>query len=239
MISSIILLNPKVPLNYVRIHIGVVSLPPILALTALVFQHDQLIWGPWRFNSLTLLLAVFVLTMGLIVQRYSIHYLLGDRSYRKYFSLLTLTTVAGSLAWLSDDLRLLIICWGTTLLGLTLMILLKKEWLVARRAASFMGRLFIMSWLLFLIVILWVSEATGYWQLSRLMAEDSLIGLESWEETCYQSLTNLICCDSCSSMAFPALVIRLSRGSNTRFSHYACRDCECWGHHLNFFYPYI
>ncbi len=183
LISSIILLNPKVPLNYVRIHIGVVSLPPILALTALVFQHDQLIWGPWRFNSLTLLLAVFVLTMGLIVQRYSIHYLLGDRSYRKYFSLLTLTTVAGSLAWLSDDLRLLIICWGTTLLGLTLMILLKKEWPVARRAASFMGRLFIMSWLLFLIVILWVSEATGHWQLSRLMAENSLIGLESWEET--------------------------------------------------------
>ena len=58
----------------------------------------QLIWGPWRFNSLLWLLAFFVLTMGLIVQRYSIHYLLGDRSYRKYFSLLTLITVAGSVS---------------------------------------------------------------------------------------------------------------------------------------------
>ena len=50
--------------------------------------------GPWRFDSLSWLLALFVLTMGLIVQRYSIRYLLGDRSYRKYFALLTLTTVA-------------------------------------------------------------------------------------------------------------------------------------------------
>lgn len=183
LISSIILLNSKVPLNYVRVHIGVVSLPPIMALIALIFQQDQLIWGPWRFNSLTLLLAVFVLTMGLIVQRYSVHYLLGDHSYRKYFSLLTLTTVAGSLTWLSNDLRLLILCWGTTLLGLTLMVLLKKEWSVARRAASFMGRLFIISWLLLLFAILWLSAETGQWQLSQVLSTTSLERIEIWKKT--------------------------------------------------------
>ena len=122
--------------------------------------------------------------MGLIVQRYSVHYLLGDRHYRKYFSLLTLITVGGSLAWLSDDLRVLLICWGTTLLGLTLIIRLNKEWQVAKNAASHMGRLFTMSWFIFLFAILWLAQATGHWQLSQVMTQDSLVQLESWERTC-------------------------------------------------------
>jgi len=183
LISSIFLLSSKVPLDYVRIHIGVISVPPILALCALIFQKGHLIWGPWQFNTLSWLLAVFVLTMGLIVQRYCVHFLLGDRSYRKYFSLLTLTTTAGSLAWLSDDLRLLLICWGTTLLGLTLIIRLKKEWIVAKRAAVTMGRLFTFSWLVLLAVVLWLSQATGHWQLSQVMTEESLAGFASWEKT--------------------------------------------------------
>ena len=178
----------KVSLNYVRIHIGVISLPPIVALFALIFHNDSIIWGPWHFHSLSWLLAVFVLTMGLIVQRYSVHYLLGDRSYRKYFFLLTLTTVACSLAWLSDDLRLLFICWGTTLFGLILIIILKKEWQVAEKAASLMSKLFTISWLLLLSAILWVSQATGQWQLSQAMTQESLTSLESWERTCIQLL---------------------------------------------------
>ena len=186
--SSIFLLNSKVSLNYVRIHIGVITFPPIIALFALIFHKDNIIWGPWHFNSLSWLLAVFVLTMGLIVQRYCIHYLLGDRSYRKYFFLLTLTTVACSLAWLSDDLRLLFICWGTTLFGLTLIIRLKKEWQVAIHAASLMGKLFTISLLLLLSAILWVSQATGHWQLSQAMTQESLTGLESWERTCINLL---------------------------------------------------
>ena len=99
-----------------------------------------MIFGPWRLDSLSWLLALFVLTIGFIVQRYSIRYLLGDRSYRKYFALLTLTTTADSAVWLSNDLRLLLFCWGTTLLGLTLLIRLKKEWRVARNAAAFSSR---------------------------------------------------------------------------------------------------
>jgi NAD(P)H-quinone oxidoreductase subunit 5 len=186
--SSLFLLYPKAPLNYVRIHIGVISLPPIVALFALIFHRDNSIWGPLQFHSLSWLLAVFVLTIGLIVQRFSVHYLLGDRSYRKYFSLLTLTTVAGSLAWFSNDLRFLLICWGTALLGLTFIIRLKKEWQAAKHAASLMGRLFTISWLLLLLAILWVAGATGHWQLSQIMTQDSLLVLQSWEKTCIHLL---------------------------------------------------
>ena len=209
--SSIFLLNSKVSLNYVRIHIGVITLPPIIALFALIFHKDNIIWGPWHFNSLSWLLAVFVLTMGLIVQRYSVRYLLGDRSYRKYFSLLTLTTVACSLAWLSDDLRLLFICWGTTLFGLTLIIRLKKEWQVAIQAASLMGKLFTISWLLLLSAILWVSQATGHWRLSQAMTQESLTARVVGKDL-HQFAADPICRDPSSAMAFPTLVIRVGSG---------------------------
>ena len=173
--------------------------------------------------------------MGLIVQRFSVHYLLGDRNYRKYFSLLTLTTVAGSLAWISDDLRLLLICWGVTLLGLTLIIRLKKEWQVAKHAAYYMGILFTISWLLLLIAILWVSGLTGYWQLSQVMIQDQLSEIRVVGKNLYPTAVDLFCRDSGRAMAFPTLVIRLGSRSNSCFGCHACRDCERWWDHLDSF----
>ena len=53
---------------------------------------------------------------------------------------------------------------------------------------SYMGILFTISWLLLLFAILWVSGATGHWQLSQVMIQDRLSGIESWERTCIQLL---------------------------------------------------
>ena len=188
MISALVLLFPRVPVHFVRIHVGILSLPPIIALLSLIFHNESVILGPWRFDSLSWLLALFVLTMGLIVQRYSIRYLLGDRSYRKYFALLTLITVADSVAWLSEDLRLLVVCWGVTLLGLICLIKIRKEWKITRKSATFMGRLFILGWLMLLFAIIWVTHATGHWQLSLVLTENSLAQLASWEKTCISLL---------------------------------------------------
>lgn len=187
-ISAFIFLHPRVPLNYVRFHIGIISLPPIFSVVSLIFNNGSQIVGPWHFDSLSWLLAAFVLTIGLVVQRFSVRYLLGDHSYRKYFVLLTLTTVADSLAWLSDDLRLLVIFWGITLLGLTLLIGLRKEWQVARNAAKISGQQFAISWLILLGAIIWVTQSTGHWQLSLLLTEESLGLLSSWEKTCINLL---------------------------------------------------
>ena len=187
-VSALFMLHPRVPLSYVRIHIGIITLPPIVALLALLTNHESKIFGPLRFDSLSWLLALFVLTMGLIVQRYSIRYLLGDRYYRNYFVLLTLITVADSVAWLSDDLRLLLVCWGVTLLALTWLIGVKREWQVARNAAARSGRLFACSWLILLLAIVWVTQATGHWQLSIILTPNSLVQLDSWERTCISLL---------------------------------------------------
>ncbi|WP_010284770.1 NADH dehydrogenase subunit 5 [Bacillus timonensis] len=181
--SAFIFLHPKVSLNYVRIHIGIISLPPLFSVLSLIVNNGSKVVGPWQFDSLSWLLATFVLTIGLVVQRFSVRYLLGDQSYRKYFVLLTLTTVVDSLAWFSDDLRLLVLFWGITLLGLTLLIGLRKEWQVARNAAKISGQQFLISWLILLCAILWVTQTTGHWQLSLALTEDNITLLGSWEKT--------------------------------------------------------
>ncbi|WP_462413684.1 NADH dehydrogenase subunit 5 [Neobacillus sp. Marseille-QA0830] len=186
MVGAILLLWEKVPLHFVRFHIGLIALTPIVALWGLLSSHETVMVGPWRFDSLSWLLAFFVLTIGLIVQRYSIRYLFGDRYYRKYFTLLTLTTFADTLAWLSNDLRLLLVCWGVTLLGLTLLIRLNKEWQVARNAADYAGRLFSLSWLILLLAVTWITQQTGHWQLSHIL--DNLTQLASWERTAFSVL---------------------------------------------------
>jgi len=182
--SALFLLCPKVPLSFVRLHVGITVLPPIVALIALLFTNETMIYGPLRLDSLSWLLALFVLTIGFIVQRYSVRYLLGDRSYRNYFALLTITTTANAGVWLSNDLRLLLVCWGITLLGLILLLGLKKESSVARNAAKQTGRLFALGWLILLGAVIFVTQATGHWQLSLVLSKSSLTQLDVWERTC-------------------------------------------------------
>jgi NAD(P)H-quinone oxidoreductase subunit 5 len=181
-VSALVLLSSKVPLHYVRIHIGIATLPLIVALLSLIFIKGDTMYGPWRLNSLSWLLASFVLTIGLIVQRYSIRYLAGDSLYRKYISLLTFTTVADCAVWLSDDLRLFIICWGITLLSLTFLIRLNKRWTVAKNAAKLSGYQFALSWCILIIVTIWLTHITGHWRLSSIMEKNSLSQLGSWEK---------------------------------------------------------
>lgn len=146
-ISALLVLNPKVPLPFVRIHAKVIALPPLTALAALLTANPGHASAPWRLDSLAWLIALFVLTIGFIVQRFSVRYLFGDRSYRKFFLLLTLTTGVASSAWLNDDLRWLLLCWGITLLGLTALIGLNSAWKAAKNASMYAGRIFSLSWL--------------------------------------------------------------------------------------------
>ncbi|PFP30183.1 MULTISPECIES: NADH dehydrogenase subunit 5 [Bacillaceae] len=183
-LSALFLLYPRVPLSFVRLHIGITLLPPLAALMVLVTTKETIIYGPWWLDSLSWMLVLFVLTIGFIVQCYSVRYFLGDRSYRKYFALLTITITADSVVWLSNDLRLLLICWGVTLLGLILLIRLKKEWSVARNAAKQSGRLFAISWLILFGAVIWVTQSTGHWQLSLVLTKSSLTQLDLWERTC-------------------------------------------------------
>ncbi|MEL4028970.1 NADH dehydrogenase subunit 5 [Caldifermentibacillus hisashii] len=180
-ISGMILLHPKTPLSFLQIHLCLLVPGPIIALLAIFYLHESIVIGPWRQDSLSWVLASFVLTISLILQKFSVRYLFGDRSYRKYFILFTLTTVSNALAWFSDDLRLLLFFFGATLFGLFLLIGLKREWQVAKKAALSSGRMFLISWLFLLAAVIWLSEKTGEWHLSMALSETEI--LHSWEKT--------------------------------------------------------
>ncbi|MGY3838545.1 NADH dehydrogenase subunit 5 [Bacillus atrophaeus] len=182
-ISGLLFLHPRVPLSFVRIHIGILALPPLVSLVILANRSVNGNVGPWHFDSLAWLMTFFVLAIGLIIQRFSVRYLMGDRSYRKYFTLFTFTTGAASVAWLSGDLRLMVIFWGATLVGLTLLIRLNSAWQVASEAAKVTGRLFLLSWFSLFFAIVWLFQVTGQWQLSLVLTNESLAQLGAWERT--------------------------------------------------------
>ncbi|KUP32171.1 NADH dehydrogenase subunit 5 [Bacillus halotolerans] len=182
-ISGLLFLHPRVSLGFVRIHIGTLALPPLVSLLILANRSVNGNVGPWHFDSLAWLMTFFVLTIGLIIQRFSVRYLMGDRSYRKYFTLFTFTTGAASIAWLSGDLRLMVISWGATLVGLTLLIRLNSAWQVAGEAAKVTGRLFLLSWFSLFFAMIWLFQVTGQWQLSLVLTNDSLAQLGAWERT--------------------------------------------------------
>ncbi|WP_100330200.1 NADH dehydrogenase subunit 5 [Bacillus xiapuensis] len=182
-LSGLLFLHPRVPLSFVRIHIGIVALPPLISLLALANTTVDVIIGPWSLDSLAWLMAFFVLSIGLIIQRFSVHYLMGDHSYRKYFILFTFTTGVASITWLSGDLRLMVISWGATLAGLILLIRLNSGWKVVSEATKVSGRLFILSWFSLLLAMIWLFKVTGEWQLSLALTNENLAQLGAWEKT--------------------------------------------------------
>ncbi|MEC3652580.1 NADH dehydrogenase subunit 5 [Bacillus subtilis] len=187
-ISGLLFLHPRVPLSFVRIHIGILALPLLVSLLILANSGVSGNVGPWHLDSLACLMTFFVLAIGFIIQRFSVRYLMGDRSYRKYFTLFTFTTGAASMTWLSGDLRLMVLFWGATLVGLTLLIRLNSAWQVASEAAKISGRLFLLSWFSLFFAMMWLFHATGQWQLSLVVTNESLAGLGEWERTGIQLL---------------------------------------------------
>jgi NAD(P)H-quinone oxidoreductase subunit 5 len=183
LLSGLLFLHPRVPLSYVRIHICILALPPLVSLLALSNTNINGNVGPWRLDSLAWLIVFFVLAIGLIIQRFSTRYLMGDRSYRKYFTLFTFTTGAASIAWLSADLRLMILSWGATLVGLTFLIRLNRGWKAASEASKVSVSLFTLSWFSLLIAVIWLFQVTGQWQLSLALTNENLAQLGAWEKT--------------------------------------------------------
>lgn len=181
-LSGIIFLNKRIPVAYVRIHICIVALPPLLAFIGLLFASNQVEAGLWYLDILAWLMAFFVLFIGLIIQRYCIRYLAGDRSYRKYFMLFTLTTSFAAIAWLTGDIRIMVISWGCTLIGLTLLISLTSAWRVTRAAAIVTGKLFFLGWIALAIAVVWIGLVTGEWHYTAIFTESNLAQINAWSK---------------------------------------------------------
>lgn len=108
-------------MRYIKLHLYILVMPVLIAVIGFFGIHGQHVLGPFKIDRLSWLLAGFVMALGFIIQKFSMRYLLGDHHYRHYFPLFTAITSFASLAWMSEDLRLMALCWGMTLLCLTLL----------------------------------------------------------------------------------------------------------------------
>lgn len=121
LISGLLFLAPVMPMRYIKLHLYILVMPVLFAVIGFFGIHGQHVLGPFKIDRLSWLLAGFVMALGFIIQKFSMRYLLGDHHYRHYFPLFTAITSFASLAWMSEDLRLMALCWGITLLCLTLL----------------------------------------------------------------------------------------------------------------------
>lgn len=188
-VSGLLFINTRVPLSYIHFHLIIGALPIIVSFVALIQTRQSILMGPFHFDILAWLMAFFVLVIGLIIQRFSMQYLKGDFNYRKYFVLFQGVSSFASIAWLSDDLRLMTLFWGLTLVCLTLLMRLNRRWKVTKTAAKVTARYFFLGWLALGIVVLWCYFITGEWKFSTVLTESNLALITGWE---YFALSILI-----------------------------------------------
>ena len=156
MAKWIIVLHARIPLRFVHIHIGIAALPSLVSLLALVNNNGDRVVGPWHLDTFSLVNG-FLCSYNWFNHSAFFCTLLNGRSLiSKILCTFTFTTGVSSVAWLSDDLRFMIICWGATLIGLVLLIGLNKGWKVVSEATKISGYLFTISWIALLSAIIWL-----------------------------------------------------------------------------------
>jgi len=165
MLSGIVYILPSCPIKYIKLHLLCLTLPIVVAIIGLVTTQQRQVISLFAVDKLAWLLVSFILTLGFIIQKFSMRYLLGDHNYKKYFPWFTCTTVFASIAWLSDDLRLMVFCWGLTLFALTQLLRLNRTWKVPAEAAKVSARAFLLGWLALVLVVVVLYIGTGEWRI--------------------------------------------------------------------------
>ncbi|WP_278199574.1 NADH dehydrogenase subunit 5 [Thermaerobacter marianensis] len=166
----------RMPEGYGRLHVGIMLLPIAAALWGLRTAPAVIEVGPWRVDALGWMIALYVAALSAAIQRFTLRYLLGDRSYRQVFLLLTLTTGAAAFTWVSDDVRLFVLSWTLMGAGLVALVALKREWMPAKVVALTMAKVFALSALACAVAMGWLAWATGSWRLSEAMAHAAALG---------------------------------------------------------------
>ncbi|OUM90808.1 MAG: NADH dehydrogenase [Bacillus thermozeamaize] len=174
LISAGLLLHPRISSDYLRIHIRLFAIPLAVSVVGLFFAEQQAAFGWWRSDRLGWLMSCYILLLGWLVQRFSFRFFQGDRSWRKVFTLLTLTVSVASVTWFGDDMRWIVLCWGLSLFSFVALVMQKKEWEPAKRLSWLMAKMFAASWFSLFVSVIWLWNATGEWRLSLVFSTENL-----------------------------------------------------------------
>lgn len=134
------------------------GLPPLLLLASAAASGAM----PDRVS---VLVVALVLLLGVVVQRFSLHFLQGDRDQRRALALMALATLAMTQAWLATDTRLLLAGWGVALWSLVALLGLARDWAAAQAAARLARQMLFAGWAALAAVLLTVGLASGDWRL--------------------------------------------------------------------------
>jgi NAD(P)H-quinone oxidoreductase subunit 5 len=150
------------------------------------------------FSPSPVSLAVLVLIgfIGLIIARYSKHYLAGERNEQHYYRTLQLTLAAVSLVVISNHMLVLLGAWVAISLGLHQLLMFYPE---RPRAALAAHKRFLFARLAeasLLAAILLLQAAHGTWQIDQIVAAYPVAQLSIYEQLAalLLALTALITC---------------------------------------------
>lgn len=99
----------------------------------LPFSEKNESWG-FIANEISWLMATLILFISAIVHHFSLHYMAGDRNYRRYFLSLHLITISTLLMVASDNIIILISFWALSNLLLVLLMMHKFHWEGAKQS---------------------------------------------------------------------------------------------------------
>lgn len=133
-------------------------LPPVLLLGA-ALAADALA------DRASGLVALLVLLLGAVVQRFCVRFLQGDRDQSRAHGLLTLAVLGAALTWLATDVRLLLAAWAVALWSLCHLVGLARDWEAARHAARAARRWLGAAWAALAVVLLALAAQHGHWGL--------------------------------------------------------------------------
>ena len=95
-------------------------------------------------NEISWLIATLILFVSGIVHQFSLHYMAGDRNYRRYFVLLSLITISTLLMVASDHIVLFISFWSLSNLILAFLMMHKLEWEAAKNSGILAIKTFVL-----------------------------------------------------------------------------------------------
>lgn len=99
----------------------------------LPFSEKNEAWG-FIANEISWLMAALILFVSAIVHHFSLRYMAGDRTYRRYFLYLSLVTISTLLMVAADNIVILISFWLLSNLLLAMLMMHKLQWEAAKNS---------------------------------------------------------------------------------------------------------
>ncbi len=115
----------------------------------------------FNFDSLAMIMITLVGFIGVIVIKFSINYMKGDKKYRSFFISLFLLIAIITLMLTADHLLIFISAWGLSNLILVRMMIHKSAWVAAKESGLLTAKTYLLGFASMFIAFILLYIATG------------------------------------------------------------------------------